>query len=164
MAVSRATELGATRLAIPSAGNAAGAMAAYAALKGVPAHVFMPIDVPTSFIAECTAFGAEINLVKGLITGFPIFLTILKNTRLWCKSPRRSRSERLVRCKHASRTVSSRRQENDGIRDRRAIELGSSRCNHLSHWRGYRSYRCLERIRRDGRIRGNSFIVLLLIE
>ncbi len=69
MAVSRATELGATRLAIPSAGNAAGAMSAYAALKGIPAHVFMPTDVPTSFIAECTAFGAEINLVDGLITG-----------------------------------------------------------------------------------------------
>jgi threonine synthase len=67
IAVSRAWELGAQELSIPSAGNAAGAMSAYAALAGLPAHVYMPNDVPQGFIAECKAYGAQINLVKGLI-------------------------------------------------------------------------------------------------
>jgi threonine synthase len=68
MAVSRALELGAEALAIPSAGNAAGAMSAYAALAGLPAHVFMPADAPLAFRAECRALGAEVTLVEGLIT------------------------------------------------------------------------------------------------
>jgi threonine synthase len=66
-AVSRAYELGARELAIPSAGNAAGAMSAYAALAGLPAHVFMPADVPLAFRAECKALGAHVTLVDGLI-------------------------------------------------------------------------------------------------
>ncbi|HEU5102610.1 MAG TPA: threonine synthase [Roseiflexaceae bacterium] len=66
-AVSRAYELGAHELAIPSAGNAAGAMSAYAALAGLPAHVFMPADVPAAFRAECKALGARVTLVDGLI-------------------------------------------------------------------------------------------------
>ena len=68
VAVSRAYELGITALSIPSAGNAAGAMSAYAALAGIPAHVFMPRDVPPPFVAECRALGAEVTLVDGLIT------------------------------------------------------------------------------------------------
>jgi threonine synthase len=68
VAVSRAKELGATSLSIPSAGNAAGAMSAYAALAGLPAFVFMPKDVPQLFVTECRAFGAEVTLVDGLIT------------------------------------------------------------------------------------------------
>jgi threonine synthase len=68
MAVSRAKELGVTAVSIPSAGNAAGAMAAYAALAGMEAHVFMPTDVPRPFISECKALGARVNLVDGLIT------------------------------------------------------------------------------------------------
>jgi len=67
VAVNRARELGARSLAIPSAGNAAGAMAAYAAAAGLPAHVFMPADVPLCFRAECAALGAEVTLVDGLI-------------------------------------------------------------------------------------------------
>ena len=66
-AVSRAYELGAPALAIPSAGNAAGAMSAYAAAAGRPAHVFMPADVPMPFQAECKALGAHVTLVNGLI-------------------------------------------------------------------------------------------------
>jgi threonine synthase len=66
-AVSRAYELGATALAIPSAGNAAGAMSAYAAAVGLHAHVFMPADVPQPFQAECTALWAHVTLVNGLI-------------------------------------------------------------------------------------------------
>jgi threonine synthase len=67
VAVSRAVELGARALAIPSAGNAGGAMAAYAARAGVPAYVFMPRDVPTANVIECLLFGAHLHLVAGLI-------------------------------------------------------------------------------------------------
>lgn len=68
VAVSRAWELGVREVSIPSAGNAAGAMSAYAALAGLPAHVYMPADVPVSFVTECKTFGAEVTLVTGLIT------------------------------------------------------------------------------------------------
>ncbi|UCG52426.1 MAG: threonine synthase [Candidatus Latescibacterota bacterium] len=68
LAVSRAHELGATSLSVPSAGNAACAMSAYAALAGIEAHVYMPKDVPQPFIAECRALGAEVTLVEGVIT------------------------------------------------------------------------------------------------
>jgi threonine synthase len=68
VAVSRALELGIGEVSIPSAGNAAGAMSAYAALAGIKANVFMPKDVPEPFVSECRAFGAEITLVDGLIT------------------------------------------------------------------------------------------------
>lgn len=68
MAVSRAKELGVTSVSIPSAGNAGGAMSAYAALGGIEAHVFMPADVPKPFINECKALGASVNLIDGLIT------------------------------------------------------------------------------------------------
>ncbi len=68
VAVSRAYELGARELAIPSVGNAAGAMSAYAAAVGLPAHVFMPADVPMMFRVECKELGANVSLVDGLIT------------------------------------------------------------------------------------------------
>ncbi len=68
MAVSRAVELGAKELAVPSAGNAAGALSAYAARAGLPAHVFMPQDVPSVFRVECEIFGAQVTLIDGLIT------------------------------------------------------------------------------------------------
>lgn len=67
MAVSRAYELGARELAIPSAGNAACALSAYAAAAGLPAHVFMPKDVPALFQVECHELGAHVTLVDGLI-------------------------------------------------------------------------------------------------
>ena len=68
MAVSRAWELGLQELAIPSAGNAAGAMCAYAAAAGMRAHVYMPQDVPDTFKIECQTLGATVTLVDGLIT------------------------------------------------------------------------------------------------
>jgi len=68
MAVSRAWELGVTKVSIPSAGNAAGAMSAYAACAGMESYVFMPTDVPRPFISECVALGAKVELVDGLIT------------------------------------------------------------------------------------------------
>jgi threonine synthase len=66
-AVSKALELGARALAIPSAGNAGGALAAYAARAGLPAFVFMPVDAPESTKAECALYGAKLYLVNGLI-------------------------------------------------------------------------------------------------
>jgi threonine synthase len=68
VAVSRAKELGVKELAIPSAGNAGGALALYAARAGLAAHVFMPRDVPLANRAECAAAGAAVTLVAGLIT------------------------------------------------------------------------------------------------
>ncbi|HEX3722905.1 MAG TPA: pyridoxal-phosphate dependent enzyme, partial [Nitrolancea sp.] len=66
-AVSRAKELGVTAVSIPSAGNAAAAMSAYAANGGLDAYVFMPEDAPSVMKAECIAYGAKVFLVKGLI-------------------------------------------------------------------------------------------------
>ena len=68
VAVSRAVELGAHHLVAPSAGNAGGALAAYAALAGVPATVIMPVDAPRANIAEVLATGAELILLDGLIS------------------------------------------------------------------------------------------------
>ena len=67
-AISRAFELGITKFTMPSAGNAAGAMAAYAAARGLEAHVFMPKDAPQANVTECKAFGANVELVDGFIT------------------------------------------------------------------------------------------------
>ncbi len=67
-AVSMAHQLGQTKLTMPSAGNAAGAMSAYAAKAGMEAHVFMPEDAPQANQIECVAYGASLNLVKGFIT------------------------------------------------------------------------------------------------
>ena len=68
MAISRAKELGVREVVIPSAGNAAGAMSAYAARAKMKAHVFMPSDVPLPFRMECAAYGADVHLIEGLIT------------------------------------------------------------------------------------------------
>jgi threonine synthase len=68
VAVARSNELGANHLAVGTAGNAGSALAAYAAQTGQKAHVAMPDDTPKAFVAETTAFGAELTLVKGLIT------------------------------------------------------------------------------------------------
>jgi threonine synthase len=68
VAVSMAKELGVTKVAAPSAGNAAGALSAYAALAGMESHIFVPKDTPKACIIECRALGANVNLVDGLIT------------------------------------------------------------------------------------------------
>jgi threonine synthase len=68
VAVSMAKYLGATKLAVPSAGNAGGALAAYAARAGVEAHVFMPCDTPRANVIECRELGAHVTLIHGLIT------------------------------------------------------------------------------------------------
>ncbi len=67
-AVSMAKHLGATKLAVPSAGNAGGALAAYAARAGLEAHIFMPSDTPRANVIECRELGAHVTLIDGLIT------------------------------------------------------------------------------------------------
>lgn len=67
-AVSMAKSLGIEKVSIPSAGNAAGALAAYCAKAGIAAYIFMPRDTPAANIAEVRACGAELTLVDGVIT------------------------------------------------------------------------------------------------
>ena len=67
-AISMAKELGVKKLAVPSAGNAAGALAAYAARAGMEAYIFMPLDTPKANVIECRQTGAFVELVDGLIT------------------------------------------------------------------------------------------------
>ncbi len=68
MAVTMAKHYGLRKLAVPSAGNAAGALAAYAAAAGIEAHIFMPRDVPFANYVEAVAYGAHVELVNGLIS------------------------------------------------------------------------------------------------
>ena len=68
VAVSMAKYLGATKLAVPTAGNAGGALAAYAARAGLEAHIFMPSDTPRANVIECRETGAHVTLIDGLIT------------------------------------------------------------------------------------------------
>lgn len=68
LAVARAWELGAETVALPSAGNAGSATAAYAAAAGLRAHVVVPADTPRPILQEIEALGAELELVDGLIT------------------------------------------------------------------------------------------------
>jgi threonine synthase len=67
-AITRARALGATTIALPSAGNAGNAAAAYAARAGLEAKVFLPRDVKLPFVQECVLYGADVTLVDGLIT------------------------------------------------------------------------------------------------
>jgi threonine synthase len=67
-AVSMARELGVKKVAVPSAGNAAGALAAYAARAGLKAFIFMPRDTPRANVVECKQTGARVTLIDGLIT------------------------------------------------------------------------------------------------
>ena len=68
LAVTMARHYKLRKLAVPSAGNAAGALAAYAAAAGMEAHIFMPRDVPFANYVEAVAYGAKVTLVDGLIS------------------------------------------------------------------------------------------------
>lgn len=68
MAISMLRSYGIKKVAVPSAGNAGGAVAAYAAAAGIEAHIFMPKDVPLANQVECIAYGAHMTLVDGLIS------------------------------------------------------------------------------------------------
>lgn len=83
VAVSMAKYLGAKKLAVPSAGNAGGALAAYAARAGLEAHIFMPRDTPLANIIECREVGAHIELIDGLITDCGAEIAHRKDTEGW---------------------------------------------------------------------------------
>ncbi|HUI76078.1 MAG TPA: threonine synthase [Candidatus Acidoferrum sp.] len=68
MAVTMVRHYGLTKVAVPSAGNAAGALAAYAAAAGIEANIFMPTDVPSANYIEAVLYGAKVTLVDGLIS------------------------------------------------------------------------------------------------
>lgn len=82
-ALSAALERGAEKFAIPSAGNAAGALSAYAAAAGVPAFVFMPDDTPPAFKLECEYYGANVELVDGLISDCGAIVNERKKKEGW---------------------------------------------------------------------------------
>ena len=83
--VTMAHHYGLKKLAIPSAGNAAGALAAYSAAAGVEAHIFMPKDVPMANRIECDYYGAHVNLVDGLISDCARKVAELKKGSSWEK-------------------------------------------------------------------------------
>ena len=83
VAVSMAKHLGAASLAVPSAGNAGGALAAYAARAGLPAHIFMPRDTPRANIIESQELGAHVTLIDGLITDCGAEIARRKETEGW---------------------------------------------------------------------------------
>jgi threonine synthase len=83
VAVSMAKYLGATKLAVPSAGNAGGALAAYAARAGLEAHIFMPRDTPRANIIECRELGAHVTLIDGLITDCGAEIACRKDAEGW---------------------------------------------------------------------------------
>lgn len=82
-AISMAKELGAKKVAVPSAGNAAGALAAYAAKAEMEAFIFMPSDTPRANIVECEQTGANVTLVDGLITDCGKIVTERKDAEGW---------------------------------------------------------------------------------
>lgn len=83
LAISKAKEFGITRVAVPTAGNAGGALAAYAARAGIEAYVFMPEDTPVINQKECFLAGAKTYLVNGLITDCGRIVGEGKKTKDW---------------------------------------------------------------------------------
>ena len=83
LAISRAKELGVKKAAIPSAGNAGGSFAAYAARAGIEAHVFMPRDTPMANQIEVAQYGARLTLVDGLINECGRIIAEKKVTEGW---------------------------------------------------------------------------------
>jgi threonine synthase len=82
-AISMAKEFGIKKVAVPSAGNAAGALAAYAARAGMEAFIFMPADTPKANIIECRQTGANVTLIDGLITDCGRIVAERKNAGGW---------------------------------------------------------------------------------
>ena len=82
-AVSRAKELGAKALAAPTAGNAGGALAAYAAQAGIPCVIVMPVDTPSANVMECRAFGADVRKIAGLISDCGRYVAENKTKEGW---------------------------------------------------------------------------------
>ena len=125
-AVSLAQQLGLNRLAIPTAGNAGGALAAYAARAGMEVFVFMPDDTPVINQMEAYLAGAHVFLVNGLITDCGRL--VREGTA----------AHGLVRYVHLERAVSSGRQEDDGPGNRGTNRLAAAERDPVSdrrrHW------------------------------
>jgi threonine synthase len=83
VAVTRAKKLGAKALAAPTAGNAGGALAAYAAAAGLPAVIVMPADTPVANVMECQAFGARVVKLNGLISDCGRYVAEHKDREGW---------------------------------------------------------------------------------
>jgi threonine synthase len=83
LAVTMARHYGIKKLAVPSAGNAAGALAAYAAAAGIEAYIFMPKDVPIANYMESVAYGAKVTLVDGLISDCARIVNERKQAEGW---------------------------------------------------------------------------------
>ena len=82
-AVTMARHYGLKKVAVPSAGNAGGALAAYAAAAGIEAHIFMPKDVPLANRMECDYYGAHVTLVDGLISDCARMVAERKDEEGW---------------------------------------------------------------------------------
>ncbi len=82
-AVTMAREYGLKKLAVPSAGNAASALAAYCAAAGIEAYIFMPKDVPMANFVECKSYGAKVTLVDGLISDCAKIVNERKQAEGW---------------------------------------------------------------------------------
>ena len=113
-AVTMAEHFGARALAAPSAGNAAGALAAYGAAAGMPVTVAMPDDTPATFVEECRHYGAEVHLVPGTIADAGEFL-------------RSHGPKDAFDVSTLARAVSDRRKEDDGLRALRAARRRATR-------------------------------------
>src|SRR5712692_1902247 len=82
-AVTQAKALGAAAIAIPTAGNAGGALAAYAAQAGIPSVIVMPADTPAANVMECRAFGADVRKISGLISDCGRYVAEHKDKEGW---------------------------------------------------------------------------------
>ena len=146
-AVTMARHFGLKKLAIPSAGNAAGALAAYAAAASIEAHIFMPKDVPMANRVECDYYGAHVTLVDGLISDCARKVAELKDTESWKKkdgstfplpkSPTASKARRPWATKSPNNLDGSFRRESSIPR---AAELACWACGRLSmRWKSWAS-------------------------
>ncbi len=125
-AISKAYELGITRVIIPTAGNAGGAMAAYAARAGMQAAVFMPTDTPEANQLECKITGANVVLVDGLINDAAVRVREKVRLEGWFdvstfKEPYRLEGKKVM-----------------GLELAITIPLGCAGCNCVSYWWGNR--------------------------
>ena len=141
VAVSIAKYLGATKLAVPSAGNAGGALAAYAARAGVEAHVFMPSDTPRGNVVECRELEAHVTLIDGLITDCAAEIARRKADEGWfnmstLKEPYRVEGKKTL-----------------GYELAEQLNWQIAGCNSLSSRRRHWSHRDVESVRGNGNTR-----------
>lgn len=106
VAISMAKKLGIKEVCLPSAGNAAGAAAAYSARANIKAFVFMPQDSDPSFVLECQSFGAQVELIDGVITDCAEIMLKRKKGKNWfdlstLKEPYRVEGKKTMGCELA---------------------------------------------------------------